>query len=188
MTAHSFRLLIPFLLASLPVPARPLDAQALVPDTRVQIRQCPPKGIPGQCVTTQGTFLAMSGDSLTLRESSGMRSSVAWSPTSRVRVSRGTHGYVVQGAILGLFLGLIVAKAVETSPTEDCEIPCGIAAPIGAVVGGVAMGALVGAMVRTEGWAEIDRPQPAGGWSFASVNLSLPTRSRPAGIGLRFAF
>lgn len=190
MTANPLRLpvqVLSILLSALAMPTRPLTAQDLVPDGRVQVRQCPPAGVQGLCRTWQGAFQSLDGNNLILRESSGVLSSVAWTPTTRVKVPRGRHGYVGQGALLGLFLGIGVGAAAEAPRSEDCEPPCGIATPIGAV-GGLALGALIGAVVRTDRWVVVEQPRAPGGRSVVSFSLSLPTRSTPAGIGLRYRF
>lgn len=189
MTAHPCRLPVQalgLLLAALSVPARSLSAQALVPDTRIQVRQCPPKGIPGLCVTTHGTFLSMNGDTLSLRDSTGVPATVAWTPATRVRISRGRHRHLAQGAVIGLALGtgvgLIAVKACRSESSE-----CGLEVPMVAGLG-LALGSLIGGVARTERWETVERPGPAGGLSLAAVTVKLPTRSSAPGIGVRVTF
>lgn len=189
MTAHPFRVpvqILSILLSALAMPTRSLTAQDLVPDARVQVRQCPPAGVQGLCRTWQGAFQSIDGNSLTLRESSGVLSSVAWTPTTRVRVSRGRQNYLGHGAALGLILGVGVGKAVAESCDGDSDL-CGIEAPIGMGVG-LALGILIGAVASGDRWVVVEQPRAPSGLSFATVSLRLPTRSTAAGIGLRYQF
>ncbi len=189
MTAHPFRVpvqILSILLSALAMPSRPLTAQDLVPDARVRVRQCPPAGVQGLCRTWQGTFQSIDGNSLTLRESTGVLNSVAWTPTTRVRVSRGRQSYVGHGAALGLILGAVVGKAAAESCGGDSE-SCGYETPIGMGVG-LGLGILIGAVSSADRWVTVQRPEPPRGLSFGSVSLKLPTRTTSAGIGLRYQF
>jgi hypothetical protein len=186
MTTHPIRFVLPFLLASLATPARPLNAQTVVPDTQIQVRQCPPKGIPGQCVRTQGAFLSMDGDNLSLRDSAGVPSSVAWTPTTRVRVFNGRRDHLLEGMSIGLALGVGSGLMAAHSCGGDSE-GCGFEVPILSGLGFV-LGSLVGAVAQSDRWTTVERPKPAGGLSFTSVSVMLPTRTTAPGIGLRFAF
>jgi hypothetical protein len=189
MTAHPFRLplqVLSILVSALAMPGRPLTAQDLVPDATVRVRQCPPAGVQGLCRTWQGAFQSVDGNSLTLRESSGVLSSVAWTPTTRVRVARGRRNYLGHGAALGLILGVGVGKAVAESCDGDSDL-CGIEAPIGMGVG-LALGIVIGAVASGDRWVVVEQPRAPGGLSVVSFSLSLPTRTTLAGIGLRYQF
>ncbi len=53
---------------------------------------------------------------------------------------------------------------------------------------GLGLGILSGVVAGTDRWLVVERPVPTGGLSFASVSVKLPTRTTPAGIGLRYQF
>ncbi len=174
------------LIAGITMSASPLTAQDLVPDARVEIRQCPPPGVQGLCRRWHGAFQSMDGDNLTLRESSGVLNTVAWTPSSRVRVSHGKRGLLVQGAAVGLIVGALVGVSAADSCGGDSE-GCGFEVPVMAGMG-LVVGSLIGVMARTDRWVTVQRPEPPRGLSFGSVSLKLPTRTTPAGVRLRLQF
>lgn len=170
------------LLSGFMMPAGPLAAQALVPEARIQVRQCPPVAIPGVCLTSQGAFLSASKDSLRLRKASGTAVSVEWTPTTEVRVSRGRRNHLPGGAAIGLALGAGAGLIAGDSCVGGSEA-CGGGEVVPIFAGfGLVLGSLIGLVARSDRWVVVERPPPSGDPSLQALEQRLRARSTAPGF------
>jgi len=70
-------------------------------------------------------------------------------------VSRGTSGHTLEGAALGLAVGLLVALASQSSADGLSEFDDSIYRGVGITVAGTIIGALTGSAIRSEKWKKV---------------------------------
>ena len=170
--------------ASASIPVRALAAQALEPGSRLRIRQC--SSAPGvdSCRRLAGSFVAARGDSVIVRDRSGLETALAWNETTEVRVFRGRRRHVIVGALVGTAVGAAIGVAAALAQGDVCGAGCEIMPAAGAGIG-LVLGSVAGSAIRSDRWVVAKRGTGLSGITL--VGVALAQSGRP-GVALRFAF